>query len=145
MKKREQIEIKIYETIGIKKFKKIIFKIRDAIYNTFHKKESKEENNKNLYEKQSNYVIGKKLHLENIINYKTKIKFNTTIHLLALIALIKPLTTNLNILNITLLIINIYCIILQRYNTIRINELIIKLEERNNKINQTNKKRKTIK
>ena len=109
------------------------------------KKESKEENNKNLYEKQSNYVIGKKLNLENIINYKKKIKFNTTIHLLALIALIEPLTTNLNILNITLLIINIYCIILQRYNTIRINELIIKLEERNNKINQTNKKRKTIK
>lgn len=106
------------------------------------KKESKEENNKNLYEKQSNYVIGKKLNLENIINYKKKIKFNTTIHLLALIALIKPLTTNLNILNITLLIINIYCIILQRYNTIRINELIIKLEERNNKINQTNKKKK---
>ncbi len=83
------------------------------------------------------------MNLENIINYKKKIKFNTTIHLLALIALIKPLTTNLNILNITLLIINIYCIILQRYNTIRINELIIKkLEERNNKINQTNKKKK---
>ncbi len=38
MKKREQIEIKIYETIGIKKFKKIIFKIRNTIYNTFHKK-----------------------------------------------------------------------------------------------------------
>lgn len=140
MKKREQIEIKIYETIGIKKFKKIIFKIRDAIYNTFHKKESKEENNKNLYEKQSNYVIGKKMNLENIINYKTKIKFNTTIHLLALIALIEPLIMNLNILNITLLTINMYCIILQRYNTIRINELIIKLEERNKKINQTNKK-----
>ena len=80
------------------------------------------------------------MNLENIINYKTKIKFNTTIHLLALIALIEPLIMNLNILNITILTINMYCIILQRYNTIRINELIIKLEERNKKINQTNKK-----
>lgn len=43
MKKREQIEIKIYETIGIKKIKKIIFKIRDAIYNTFHKKNLKKK------------------------------------------------------------------------------------------------------
>lgn len=80
MKKREQIEIKIYETIGIKKFKKIIFKIRDAIYNTFHKKESKEENNKNLYEKQSNYVIGKKIASRkyNQLQNENKIQYNNS-------------------------------------------------------------------
>ena len=58
-KKENDIELKIYELLGIKTFKKMAFKLRDFVFLLVNFKMPKEERHKFLYEKPSNYIMKK--------------------------------------------------------------------------------------
>ncbi len=67
MKKKEKsIELKIYELLGVKTFKKIAFALRDRIFVLFTLKSSKEDRMKILYHTASNYNLGRVKSLEDI-------------------------------------------------------------------------------
>jgi hypothetical protein len=130
-KKKKNIEMRIYELLGIKTFRKAAFSLRDRIYKMIDKNLSSEE----LYNTASNYNIGKIRSLEDIKNFKKELYINTIIHILSLILLLPSFLSIFNgvgsliktILLLPLVIINIYSIMLQRYNCIRINQVIKKL------------------
>lgn len=137
----EKRELKFYEAIGVKKFKKIILKIFDSILLIGESKER-------IYKYRTNYHIGKVGGLENIKRYKKWLWFNALIHIscffsinFSVLELIKNSGSLFNIIWLLILdIINVYCVMLQRYNCIRINRLVKKhekgYEERKSKIRE---------
>ncbi len=138
LKKNKNIEMKFYELLGIKVFRKMAFFIRDIVTLPQTYKMSKEKRKKTLYNTASNYNIGKEKSFENIKNFKKQLFKNAGIHILALLAFIPSFlkiiagTASLSTTIITLpfMVMNIYCIMLQRYNCIRINQLIEKMTPR---------------
>ena len=56
MKKDKPTEMRIYELLGIKTFRKMAFVFRDFIWNIFLLKMSKEERKKFLYHNASNII-----------------------------------------------------------------------------------------
>lgn len=137
-KKRQNIELKIYELLGIKFFKKMFFLIRDVVYKIMFLKKSKEELKDIIYNNLSNYNLGKGKNFEDIKNFKKKLFFNAGVHIIGLLLCIPDFIKVISgtailsttIINLTFIILNLYCIMLQRYNGIRINQLIEKMTPR---------------
>lgn len=137
-KKDKSIEMKLYELLGIKVFKKMAFFVRDIVTLPLTFKMPKEERKKSLYNTASNYNIGKAKSLEDIKKFKKQLFKNAGIHIFALLAFLPSFikiilgTASLSTTIIVLpaMVMNIYCIMLQRYNCIRINQLIEKMTPR---------------
>lgn len=138
LKKNKNIEMKFYELLGIKVFKKMAFFIRDIVTLPLTFKMSKEERKKTLYNTASNYNIGKSKSLEDIKKFKKQLFKNAGIHIFALLAFIPSFikiimgmaSLSTTIIVLPAMVMNIYCIMLQRYNCIRINQLIEKMTPR---------------
>ena len=136
MKKRHVRELKIYEALGVKQFRKMAFGLRDMTAHRRYKDLSKEERRRRLYETASNYNFGRVKSLEDVERFKGELLFNASVHavaggaclgiLVAQIADGNPNTASL-IVNGVCTVINGYCVMLQRYNQIRINDLIKKM------------------
>lgn len=137
-KKNKGIEMKFYELLGIKAFKKMAFVIRDIATLPLTSKMSKEERKKSLYNTASNYNIGKAKSLEDIKKFKKQLFKNAGIHIFALLIclpgfikiIIGTASLFTTIMVLSVMVMNIYCIMLQRYNCIRINQLIEKMTPR---------------
>ena len=138
MKKIEQIELNIYEALGIKSFRKLVFGFRNIICLPSTRKMTKEERNEHLNSIATNYNIGEVFNIDSVKEYKKQIYFNALIHTVPLIVgipyVIKmvngtlPLLLNIFVINGILL--NGYCVMLQRYNCIRINDLLKRMTPR---------------
>lgn len=134
-KNRENIELKIYEFLGIKAFRKMAFGLRDKLSILFTLKMSKEERKYYLYHTRSNYNLGKVNSLEDVKKFKKQLFLNTSIHVIGLLVcfpnFLKVITgvaeLSTIIINQICICVNLYCIMLQRYNSIRINRLIEKM------------------
>lgn len=136
--KFNNIEMKIYEALGVNLFKKFIFKLRDIALLPITSKMNKRDRYDYLYNTHSNYNIGQRKDLQSLRNFKKYIWFNAGVHIFSLyfcsvsVKNIFSLATNnlavvlLSTFNIALIVLNIYCIMLQRYNAIRINKTIRK-------------------
>jgi len=130
--KLEKIELKTYELLGIKHFRKLVFKILEIFIYKKLKNMTKSERKKYMMNKRSNYNIGRDRSYERIKKFKNKLYSNALIHTYGIIIIkpniIKIINGNIDliseIISILFLIINIYCIMLQRYNCIRINKTL---------------------
>ena len=139
-KKRKNIELKIYELLGVKTFRKMAFKLRDTLFWPILKiaRLSKEERHEVLYEQPSNYIMKKGHGIKDFKDFKKQLLFNAGIHIWALSVCMPNFlkviggTASLSttIINLSCIAVNIYCIMLQRYNHIRINQVIKKMEPR---------------
>lgn len=135
MKKNKNIEMRIYELLGVKVFRKMAFALRDKIWILFTLKMSKEERKEYLYHTASNYNLGEVKSLEDVKKFKKQLFYNAGIHIFGFLVLILNFiiiiggTAALSSTIITLIGggINLYCVMLQRYNCIRINQLIEKM------------------
>ena len=131
--KVKNIELKIYELLGIKVFRKMAFGLYKAIGLPFTIFMSKEARRK-IYSSPSNYNMKKGHGLQDLRDFKKMLLLNTSIHIWAL-SLCLPhffkviagtASTLATINNLIPIVINLYCIMLKRYNFIRINEVIKK-------------------
>ena len=128
MSKNQKFEVKIYELLGIKLFKKAVFKLEKII----HRKDGK----RNI-----NYHIKKSNDMESVDNFKKFLYYNGAIHTKNLIfdipVIILMIVFRYNLILIVpimlWLIKDIYCIMLQRYNWLKINGFEEKLQVRKNK------------
>lgn len=128
MSKNQKFEAKIYELLGIKLFKKAVFKLEKII----HRKDGK----KNI-----NYHIKNSNDMESVDNFKKFLYYNGAIHTKNLIfdipVIILMIVFRYNLILIVpimlWLIKDIYCIMLQRYNWLKINGFEEKLQVRKNK------------
>lgn len=138
MKKNKNIEMRIYELLGVKVFRKMVFGFRDILAFLLTIRMSKEERYNFLYNRASNYNLGKVKSLEDVKKFKKQLFINSGIHVWALSVCLPNFlkviggTASLStaIINLTCIGINLYCIMLQRYNGIRINQLIEKMTPR---------------
>lgn len=139
-KKEKNIELKIYELLGIKIFKKMVFKFRDILDWPRMKigKVSKEKQHEMLYETPNNYIMKKGNGVKDLKDFKIQLLINASIHTCVL-AVFTPNflkiiggTASLTnaIFDLSCIAVNIYCIMLQRYNHLRINHVIKKMEKR---------------
>lgn len=127
MEKNKKIETKIYELLGIKQFRKAVFKLEKIIH--------RKDNGKN-----TNYHIQNNT-ISSIEEFKKYLYYNGTIHTKNLIRGIPLLALmylfNFKILPFTLLsawlIKDAYCVMLQRYNWIKLSEKEKLLKERQEK------------
>jgi hypothetical protein len=147
MKKINEKELKIYEALGIKQFRKIGFIRRNfitcALVYPFtlpmKRKERYKCVDKLYYEQKSNFNLGKITNLDDIKKYKRYPVANAiryTIDLLTCVPIIikiidgrSPLLSTIS--TTSAIIINLYCIMLQRYNAIRLNRVVEKVELHN--------------
>ena len=128
MSKNQKFEVKIYELLGIKLFKKAVFKLEKII----HRKDGK----KNI-----NYHIKNSNDMESVDNFKKFLYYNGAIHTKNLIfdipVIILMIVFRYNLILIVpimlWLIKDIYCIMLQIYNCLKINGFEEKLQVRKNK------------
>ena len=144
MKKINEKELKIYEALGIKQFRKIGFIRRNfitcALVYPFtlpmKRKERYKCVDKLYYEQKSNFNLGKITNLDDIKKYKRYPVANAiryTIDLLTCVPIIikiidgrSPLLSTIS--TTSAIIINLYCIMLQRYNALRLNRVVEKVE-----------------
>lgn len=141
MKKSEKLEMKIYELLGVKAFRKMAFFVRDTLAIPFNLDIPKEKRKEKLYSRFSNYNLGKVRSVEDLKKYKKMIFINTFIHIWGLLVCLPGFFRTINgitsmsfgIINLGCIILNSYCIMLQRYNCIRINQLIEKMKIRDEK------------
>lgn len=133
MKKKEQIEMKIYESLGIKMFRKMAFCLRDILCFPLKLSVKKEERKDFFNNMPSNYNIGKNKDLEHIKKFKGQLLFNALLHLSCLLFLCLPESVKIGMGDANLyqhliyyltIGVNSYCIMLQRYNEIRIDDVI---------------------
>lgn len=135
-KKEKNIELKIYELLGVKTFRNILFKLVYISVIPFTHEMTKEERHKFIYNTPTNYTMKKGHGIQDLRDFKKQLLLNAGIHIFALISCIPNL---LNVIGSTaslfttvttlfLVPLNIYCIMIQRYNHIRINQVIKKGE-----------------
>lgn len=144
-KKRENIELKIYEWLGIKTFRKIVFKLLYIGLIPFTFRITKEERWNLIHNTPSNYTMEKGNGIQDLKDFKKELFFNTSIHIVSLIycipnflAIIENSASLFTIVTMPFFAsANVYCIMLQRYNQIRINQVIKK-----GKIHEESKKSK---
>ncbi len=139
MKKLRDIEKKFYEIIGIKKFKKMAFKLRNFLYNPFVyilEKWVKDDSFKVDDISTVNYNLQMGNGIQSLKDFKNMLLYNGFVHAIGVIACMPALILILKDFHIVLflillppLLVNLYCVMLQRYNHIRINEVIEKHEE----------------
>lgn len=130
MKKHEEIEMKIYELLGVKVFRKLAVGIADTpillITLRIYKGLSLKERLFKINHIPNNYFIGKIRSMEDVKNFKSQLFLNASIHISSI--LLTPHRMELIVILISIL--NLYCIMLQRYNWIRINETVRKMTPR---------------
>lgn len=125
--KNFNLEIKIYELLGIKYFKKFVLKLRDIVYSLFFfiPKEELEI----IKNRPDNYKMGITDKKEKILKYKKSLYFNGSVHIFGMFySMLCIIFTENLIFHLICFIINMYCVMLQRYNYIRINNLLKKVE-----------------
>ena len=129
MKERHKVETKINELLGIKKFKKAVFKLEKIIH--------RKDKGKNI-----NYHVKDSRSKESVNSFKKFLYYNGIIHIKNLLIGI-PSITIMALLNIKLIFLipyaifllkDLYCVMLQRYNWIKINEFEEKLNNRQQKM-----------
>lgn len=133
-KKSNNIEMKIYELLGVKVFRKMAFGLRDTLFFPFTFWMGKERRKDLLYNTASNYIMKKGHGLQDLRDFKKELRLNAGIHIVALITCLPNFlrviggvaSLSTTIINLTCVGINIYCIMLQRYNNIRINQVLEK-------------------
>ena len=150
------LELKIYEKLGIKKFKDFTFKLREKFLQFFINDKDKEEQERILKHTPDNFVMSKGNGIADLLDFKKSILFNTSLCITSAIVSIPFITTTLlnnpNILEMLTIVgfitFDTYNIILQRYNNIRINNAIEKMkpleEKRKNPLKEDLKKEKTL-
>ena len=125
---KKNFEMKTYELLGIKYFKKIVLGIVYISIIPITRNLTKEERIKFMQNNKTNYSLGKGYDLQKLRTFKKSLLFNASIHIYSLISCIKFLSNTFSIFAFIILILNIYCIMLQRYNHIRINNVLKKYE-----------------
>lgn len=126
MKKNKNLEMKIYELLGIKIFRKMVFSLA-YIINLPKKRKMTKEEWENYNNKTSNYNIGKVKDLDDVKKYKKQMYLNASIHALGLfLCIVDLLLGGFDVFFIIMTLINAYCVMLQRYNIIRLNKVIKK-------------------
>lgn len=129
---KNKIELKIYELLGIKTFRKMVFGFCKLIALPFTLLLPKEERKEFLNSiKIINYNI-KGYNIQNLREFKKYLLLNAMFHVSALLfclpnfmKVIGGMTSFLQTITSCIVItINCYCIMLQRYNHIRINKTI---------------------
>lgn len=136
-KNGKNIELKIYEALGIKTFRKMAFGLYKMVAFPFTIFMSKEER-KDFYNMPNNYNMKKGHGLQDLRDFKKWLLVNACIHIWVLYNCMPAFlnvvsgTASLSttIFNLSAVGINCYCIMLQRYNHIRINQVIKKMEPR---------------
>lgn len=125
-------ELKIYEFLGIKHFKKIIMKLHYLMCLPLSLLIKKEDRQEFYYNVRTNYKIGKINELKDIKTFKRNLYFNGIIHATVaffnILLFFSSLTLFSFLVNLVCLLINTYCVMLQRYNCIRINDMLSKCE-----------------
>lgn len=159
MKKYKEFEMEIYELLGVKTFRKMVFMLRDAFivlspFNILNKLsiEDIKEKREKAYHIASNYNLGKVRSVKDVEKYKNKIYLNSAIHISGLLVCLPGFFRTINgissmsfsIINLICILINSYCIMLQRYNCIRINQLIERMKVREEK-QKNNLKKELVK
>ena len=132
----DNLELKIYKTIGVVKFKNLVMKLRQSFLILLSKFFKEEEDKEEILNNKSNYRLKNGNGIKDLKDFKKWILVNASIHTIGLIlCIIKlnillttkvPLNEIIDISIVTL--INLYCLMLQRYNNIRINNVIKKEE-----------------
>ena len=148
MAKDKNLEMKIYELLGIKVFRKMAFMLRNGITYTLYLpsllgKSFTEKKNKlkyRLLHDSNNYTIGDIKNLEDIKKFKNKLLLNASIHLFSLSLCLYTFyeisqlqdAIPIGVLTTTSIVtaVNMYCLMLQRYNQLRINKVLKKMEPR---------------
>lgn len=146
--KKKNIELKIYELLGIKTFKKMAFSFRNLLSIPSTKKMTKEEKNNFLYNTPSNYIMKKGNGFQDLKDFKKMLRLNALTHILGSITCIFFLVFSVIdvfinpisiisiasiIIQLVFFIVNLYCVMLQRYNWIRINKTIKRMKPREEK------------
>lgn len=137
-KKEKNIELRIYELLGIKIFRKMAFKFRDLIWVPLTLKISKEKRHEMLYNEPSNYIMNRGHGIQDLRDFKKQLLLNSVVHIcclficlpVSLMGIIGNVSFIFAIINIFLALIHTYCIMLQRYNQIRINQVIKRMKPR---------------
>lgn len=131
-KKEKNIELKIYELLGVKAFRKLVFKLFYISIIPYTRHMTREERYNSIYNTPSNYNMKKGHGIQDLRDFKKQLLLNAGIHIFSLIACIPSFlnviggtaTLFTTIQTLFLVTINTYCIMLQRYNQIRINQVI---------------------
>ena len=143
MSKKKKLELKIYEFLGVKQFKKAVFMLEKIIH--------KRDKGKNI-----NYHIKNSNDRESVDSFKKYLYYNGFIHTKNLITgipiIVFAILCGQNLLFLIPLILflikDVYCVMLQRYNWLKISEFEKKLEIRDEKkidLSQKNFEKKEIK
>jgi len=128
--KNKNIEMKIYEFLGVKTFRSLAYKLIYLFRLPFTLSLSKEEREKKLHSTPSNYNMKKGNGLQDLRDFKKMLLLNASLHIYSLFNCIHYLVRDFSVIILFAVIINIYCIMLQRYNHIRINQILKKGEGR---------------
>ena len=129
----EELELKIYRKLGVKKFRALTFKLEKII----HKKDKKQNHNYHILP--NNEVFSKNCTIDEMEEFKKKLYYNGSIHVKNLILLLvssifillfNRISNYFLIANLLFGIKDAYCVMLQRYNYIRINQTIRKKKNR---------------
>lgn len=143
MSNKKKLELKIYEFLGVKQFKKAVFMLEKIIH--------KRDKGKNI-----NYHIKNSNDRESVDSFKKYLYYNGFIHTKNLITgipiIVFAILCGQNLLFLISLILflikDVYCVMLQRYNWLKISEFEKKLEIRDEKkidLSQKNFAKKEIK
>lgn len=131
-KKNKNIEMRIYELLGVKFWKKMVMGFMYLVALPLTIGMSKEGRRKFIHGAFTNYTMGKINSLEDIKKFKKMLLLNASIHIYALFKILPDflkvvggtMSLSTSIINLTCVGLNFYCIMLQRYNYIRINQVI---------------------
>lgn len=123
-KKHESVEISFYRHIGVLLFKKIVLRCEELLHI------------KRGY-RLTNYHP-EKMTMEGIRNFYWQLAYNCTLHItsivLSLLYFVIAFVGNIrivpvNIIVLVMIVFNLYCIFLQRYTYLRMQEMLIKIED----------------
>lgn len=143
MSNKKKLELKIYEFLGVKQFKKAVFMLEKIIH--------RRDKGKNV-----NYHIKNSNDRESVDSFKKFLYYNGFIHTKNLITgipiIVFAILCGQNLLFLIPLVLflikDVYCVMLQRYNWLKISEFEKKLEIRDEKkidLCQKNFEKKEIK
>lgn len=130
--KNKKLEIKIYEKLGIKKFKELVLAFKEGLFHL--------NLNYNSNVREDNYTLKPGKNIQNIVDFKKKILFNSIVHIVGLSLSLLPFFLSFffslfgNILELIfvyffsffMLCMNGYALMLQRYNYLRIQDVMTK-------------------
>lgn len=132
--KNKSLETKIYEVLGVKKFKKIVLELQYRALHLIDKNITRND----YYKSSSNYRMKKGNGTKDLKDFKKMLLFNGSIHSFLLVYSffrgVVGITSVITVLPwIGSIVLNSYCVMLQRYNWIRINHVLRKCEPAENK------------